>query len=269
MSTTPTPPASMINPRPSSAPKVMLIVGLSLIALVVLVGVILAAVFVRGGPVNTTEDLPAGTSVSVDVPSAAFTFRPSTDGLVHLSAHGTYLGRKPTLSAETSGGVTTITGGCSDQWFSFCSLDVTVTLPESLALTVQGTNGGITASGLTGPLRLDTTNGAIETTGSQGVVDLHTTNGAIRVVDAASGQVTATTTNGSVDASFVAAPTTVVATSTNGSITIRVPVDGVSYFVSARTTNGNTDTASVPNDRTSTRTITAATTNGNVRVEPR
>jgi hypothetical protein len=267
MTTTP-PPAPETSPRPSSAPRALLFVGLSLITLVVLAGVVLAAVFLRAGSVEISDDAPAGTRVSVEVPSAAFTFRPSTDGLVHIAAHGTYLGKKPTLTADTTGGVTTIKGGCADQWFGLCSLDVTVTLPAALELTVDGTNGSISASGLTGALSLETTNGAIETTGSEGQIDLRTTNGAIRVQDARSGQVTATTTNGSVDLSFLAAPATVVATSTNGSVTLRVPVDGVSYFVRARTTNGNTDTAAVPSDRTSTRTITAETTNGNVRVVP-
>ena len=85
---------------------------------------------------------------------------------------------------------------------------------------------------------------------------------------ATSADVTASTTNGSVDLGFVDPPTDVVARSTNGSVTVRVPVDGLTYFVTARTTNGTTNTDSVPSDRTSNRTITAETTNGSVNVVP-
>ena len=68
MTTTP-PPAPETSPRPSSAPRALLFVGLSLITLVVLAGVVLAAVFLRAGSVEISDDAPAGTRVSVDVPS--------------------------------------------------------------------------------------------------------------------------------------------------------------------------------------------------------
>ena len=255
------------NGHRSRANMIILIVGLSLVALVTVAGLLFAASF-RGGTVDQGDDLAAGTSVSVEIPNAALTFRPSDDDEIHVTMRGSYLGEQPRLESGTSGGVTTISGGCPRQWFSFCSLDVTVELPESLPLTVQGENGAITATGLTGRLSLGTTNGRIETDGTEGDIDLRTTNGAIRVRGATSADVTATTTNGSVDLAFTDPPTDVVARSTNGSVTVRVPVAGPTYFVTARTTNGTTNTDSVPSDRTSTRTITAETTNGSVNVVP-
>ena len=255
------------NGKRPSANTVILIVGLSLVALATVVGLVFAANF-RGGTVDQDDDLAAGTSVSVEIPNAALTLRPSEDDEIHVRMRGTYLGEKPRLETGTSGGVTTISGGCPRQWFSFCSLDVTVELPESLPVTVVGQNGAITASGLTGRLNLGTTNGRIETDGTEGDLDLRSTNGAIRVRGATSADVTAITTNGSVDLGFEDAPTDVAARSTNGAVTVRVPVDGLTYFVTARTTNGTTNTDSVPSDRTSNRTITAETTNGSVNVVP-
>lgn len=255
------------NGRRSSANMILLIVGLSLVALVIVAGLVFAQNF-RGGNVDLDDDLAAGTSVAVEIPNAALTFRPSDDDEIHVTMRGTYIGREPSLEAGTSGGVTTISGGCPRGWVSFCSLTVTVELPDSLPLAVEGENGAITASGLTGRLSLGTTNGRIETDGTEGDITLRTTNGAIRVRGATSADVTATTTNGSVDLGFLDAPTDVLARSTNGSVTVRVPVDGVSYFVTARTTNGTTNTDSVPSDRTSVRTIDVETTNGSVSVVP-
>ena len=77
----------------------------------------------------------------------------------------------------------------------------------------------------------------------------------------------ATTTNGSVELAFTDAPDAVDASSTNGSITVRVPVSGVSYLVSAQTTNGSVDSDTVPSDSTSRRSITAQTTNGGIAIQ--
>jgi DUF4097 and DUF4098 domain-containing protein YvlB len=186
---------------------------------------------------------------------------------VHVRMTGSYFGNEPTLTARTSGGVTEVRGGCRPQLFSRCSLTVAVQLPRSLPTTVNGENGRITASGLTGRISLSTTNGTIETLGTVGRVDLRTTNGDIRVTEAASASVAGTTTNGSVTMQFVSPPESVDAGSTNGSVTVRVPVDGVTYRVTAQTTNGNVDSGSVPSNSTSRRSITAQTTNGGITIQ--
>jgi len=255
------------NDRGASANRIILIVGLSLVVIVTVVGLIFALNF-RGGPVDQNADLAAGSRVAVDIPNAALSFRASNDDQVHVTMRGTYFGSTPTLKTRTSGEITTVSGGCSARWFSFCSLDVTIALPAQLPLIATGTNGAMMASGLTGELRLATTNGRIETDGTKGAIELRTTNGAIRVRGAASAKVTATTTNGSVELTFLEPPDDVVARSTNGSVTVRVPVDGVGYFVKAQTTNGTTNTDSVPGDGGFDRTIDVETTNGSVSVLP-
>jgi len=180
---------------------------------------------------------------------------------------GSYFGTEPTLSARTEGGVTEVRGGCRAQFFSRCSVTVTVQLPRALPVTAAGENGRIGASGLTGRVTLSTTNGQVETTGTVGRLDLRTTNGDIRVADATSKTVSASTTNGSVTLAFRDAPEAVDAGSTNGSITVRVPVDAVSYRVTAQTTNGSVTDDTVPSDSTSRRSITAQTTNGGITIE--
>ncbi len=253
--------------RRMSAPvRLGLFLGLVVVLLVVVGGVVVAVTNLRVGSVDLVAHETAGSSVTVRIPNAAFDFRPSADDLVHVTATGRYLGAEPRLAAETVDGVTTITGGCPNQWFGFCQLDVHVTLPAAVAVTVTSTNGRIATSGLTGPLRLTTTNGAISADGTRERLELHTTNGAIAVRNSSSNDAFATTTNGSVELAFIDPPRSVEAHSTNGAVTVRVPDDGTAYRVQARTTNGDTDTGSVPTDPAAAREIEAETTNGKVTV---
>jgi len=252
--------------RMSATVRLGLILGLVFVLIVVVGGVIVAVTNLRVGTVDLVANAPAGTSVTVSIPNAQLDFRPGNDDRVRVTATGRYLGAVPRLSADTVDGVTTITGGCPNQWFGFCQLDLSVSLPASVALAVTSTNGKITTSGLTGPLRLTTTNGAIQADGTRDRIELHTTNGAISVRDSSTGEAVATTTNGSVELVFRDPPRQVEARSTNGSVTVRVPDDGVAYRVQARTSNGDVDTGSVPSDPGAARRIVAETTNGRVAV---
>ncbi|KGJ72665.1 hypothetical protein GY21_13975 [Cryobacterium roopkundense] len=147
-----------------------------------------------------------------------------------------------------------------------CSLRLNVAVPASVSVDVDGRNGSITATSLIGNHRLHTTNGAIEVTETRGPLRLSSTNGAVRVMESHSNRVTASTTNVAVQLDFTSAPTTVEALSTNGAVPVRVPNTGVAHCVDPRTTNGKVETATVPSDRTATRTITAETTNGSVTI---
>lgn len=247
--------------------RTLLYILVPTVGVLVLVAAFVLALSGRSGPVDLRVDEAPGTSLSVQIPNAAMSLEASPDEAVHVRMTGSFFGTEPTLTLQTDGGVTEVRGGCRNQLFSRCALTVVVQLPRALPVTVVGENGRVTASGLTGRVTLSTTNGAIETDGTVGQVDLQTTNGDIRVLAATSKAVSTTTTNGSVELSFADAPDAVVARSTNGSITVRVPVSGVSYLVTAQTTNGTVNTDSVPSDSTSRRSIAAQTTNGAITVE--
>ena len=251
----------------------MLIVSLSVVAIGIAVGLVTIVSILRGGSIGgayaDTATVDAGTQVLATVSNASVALRPSPDDQVHVDARGTHFGRAPTLTVTTSGGVTTISGGCPSRWIGFCSVDLTVRLPATLPLNVVAQNGRISATSLIGALDLETTNGAILTWGSRGDLELRTTNGAIEVRDSGSRRVTATTSNGRSELSFQGPPSFAQVRSTNGAITVRLPSDGTSYRVDARTTNGKIESRSVPSDPSSRRSITAVTTNGTVTIEAR
>lgn len=263
----PTPPPPPAGKGPTPLWRTLLYIFIPIVGVLLLIAAFTIALWGRSGPVDQSADLAPGTSLSVELPNAVIILEPSADDEVHVRMTGSYFGNEPTLSARTEGGVTEVRGGCRAQIFSRCSVTVTVQLPRALPVTAAGENGRIAASGLTGRLTLGTTNGAIETVGTVGRVDLRSTNGDIRVTDAVSKSVAATTTNGSVTLHFVDAPEAVKAGSTNGQITVRVPVEGVSYRLTAQTTNGTVTDDTVPSDSTSRRSITALTTNGSITIE--
>ena len=267
------PPAEPSRPGLSPGARTALIVALVVGGVVTVVGLLLIGSVLRGaslgGSYTDRANVDAGTQVLATVPNASVALSPSTDGQVHVDARGTYLGNEPKLRVTTSGGVTTISGGCPTQWFGFCSVDLTIRLPADVPVTVLARNGRLSTTGLTGSLELETTNGRIQTDGSRGDLDLRTTNGGIEVRDSSSGRVSATTTNGGVELEFVDPPSDVEARSTNGRIVVRVPDDGEAYRVDARTTNGDVDSGTVPTEPSARRSITAATTNGTVTVASR
>ena len=263
----PNPPVRPAGTGPTPVWRILLYIFIPIVGLLLLIAVAVFALWGRSGSVDRSADLAPGTSLSVLLPNAQIVLEPSPDDQVHVRMTGSYFGTEPTLSARTEGGVTEVRGGCRSQFFSRCSVTVAVQLPRALPVTAVGENGRIAASGLTGRITLTTTNGVVETVGAVGRVDLQTTNGDIRVTDTTSKTVAASTTNGSVTLEFVDAPEVVDAGSTNGQITVRVPVDGVTYRVTAQTTNGSVTDDTVPSDSTSRRAITARTTNGAITVE--
>lgn len=127
-------------------------------------------------------------------------------------------------------------GGFFDMLFGNdgnASVDYDVTIPRASDLKVENTNGGITASDVSGTINLATTNGRIEALRCSGTINAGTTNGSIKaeLVAVASGKpMKFETTNGSISLavppSFAA---DVEAETTNGSIRTDLPVTTKSF----------------------------------------
>ena len=103
-----------------------------------------------------------------------------------------------------------------------------VTVPRSMNVEVENTNGTIRVEGVSGRLEADTTNGRIEFARCSGTLEASTTNGAIEaeLVSVSKGQpLRLSTTNGRITVSL---PSTlgadVDASTTNGSIKTDLPI---------------------------------------------
>jgi hypothetical protein len=268
-SSTPPPPPTPTEPgRLPRWAKWVLFGALPAVFLLLLGGIVLAGFALRGTTIAVSDSVAAGTELDARLGNAALEFVPGDDNEVSVTVAGVYIGPRPSVDVTTSGGITTITGGCRNRWFGFCRLAVTVEVPRDMPIRAAGENGGISASDLDGPLDLSTRNGGIETADTTGAMSLRTVNGPVRVSNSQSPSVDAATVNGDVTLEFGSAPERVIAVTTNGPVTVEVPTDGVRYAIDASTVNGEVDTDGVRNDPGANRLIRVSTTNGAVTVEP-
>jgi DUF4097 and DUF4098 domain-containing protein YvlB len=104
------------------------------------------------------------------------------------------------------------------------SVQYDVTVPRSMNLTIDNTNGGIDISDVRGSHQISNTNGHIELARCAGDVDAETTNGAIRA-----------------ELAEVNAGKSIRLETTNGRITVSLP-KSIAARVNASTTNGSIKT---------------------------
>jgi hypothetical protein len=148
---------------------------------------------------------------------------------------------------------------------TWCSTDFTITVPADMPVRVDGSDGGVTASGLHGAIDLDTDNGRIELVDVSGSIRVTNDNGSVIGTRLGVSNVDASTDNGRVELSFLDPPDDVRGRSQNGRVEVTVPDEEVAYQVQLDTDNGSTEIA-VRTDPASTHTIDLATRNGSVRV---
>ncbi|OKJ33214.1 DUF4097 family beta strand repeat-containing protein [Streptomyces sp. CB01580] len=148
---------------------------------------------------------------------------------------------------------------------SDCSSRHQVKVPRGVAVTVEGGNGKITASGFDTPLKLRNNNGTVTVRDSSGPLSLESHNGTVDAEGISAASVSAQCDNGRIRLGFASAPDLVKARSHNGSITIGLPGGSVKYAVSATAHNGRTS-VDVPRSDDSSHVVEARSNNGRITV---
>jgi DUF4097 and DUF4098 domain-containing protein YvlB len=144
------------------------------------------------------------------------------------------------------------------------NVEYEVTVPRSMNLEVENTNGAIDVDGVRGSHRISTTNGHIELVRCAGNVEAETTNGHIRaeLADVTPGKsVRLETTNGGITVSLPKSiATRIDASTTNGSVTTDLPVTITEVRRAALrgTINGGSNAE-----------LRLRTTNGSIKIEAR
>ncbi len=115
--------------------------------------------------------------------------------------------------------------------------NITVNLPESLALEFESSNGEIVVENSIGGMDCHTSNGAISLENTRGAGDLETSNGKIDVKNH-TGELSGTSSNGDVSAEVILprGGDCILKTS-NGKLTLAIP-DTTSAMIDAITSNG-------------------------------
>ena len=163
--------------------------------------------------------------------------------------------RAPRLRVDVNGADVRVHGGCGAVFFNRCSATVTVHVPPATPVDVSS-RGDVSASGLSGPVRLSTSSGDVTAGDVSGPAQLHTSSGDVQVHDLSgpatlesssgdveaddlsSSTVRASTGSGDVDLVFATAPASADAETGSGDVNLLVP-RSARYFVDAETSSGD------------------------------
>ncbi len=223
------------------------------------------------GQTDTTFAVPAGASLSVNNFGGAITVHGWNQDRVKVHAEH---GRRGRVEVSLLGSTVTVKSGSRQGPPSV--VDIEVTVPQAMALTLSGTYAEITVDGVTGPIRAETVDGEVNVRGGKGNISLSSIQGPVTLADAsgrievtsvnedvavsnASGELKVETTNGEVTLTGIRS-SSVEAATINGDVLYDGTItDGGSYSFSSH--NGDI-TVTVP-ERANV-TITAATANGEI-----
>ncbi|HEY7194747.1 MAG TPA: DUF4097 family beta strand repeat-containing protein [Gemmatimonadales bacterium] len=220
---------------------------------------------------DTTFAVPAGATLSVNNFGGGITIHGSTENRVKVHAE---TGRRGRVDVSLVGNTVVIKTGSREGAPSVIDIDVTV--PQSMPLTLSGTYADITVDGMQGAISVETVNGEVNVRGGKGNVTLHSIQGSVTLSDASgrievntvnedieltnvSGEIKAETNNGEVRLTGIRS-SSVDAGTINGDVLYEGTVtDGGSYSFDSH--NGDI-TVSIPENANVT--ITAATANGDI-----
>ena len=207
----------------------------------------------------------SGGQLSVKLDGGDLTLVPTDGDQVNLTGAVRYGLVRPTVSVDTAGTGVQISVSCP--WFADinCSADLTVAVPDGVAVTASTDTGDITASDLDN-LSLQSNTGDVQVNGGTGVVHLSTDTGQITGSAMDATDVTANADTGDVSLDFAQPPTDVSVQNDTGDVTVTLPPGAPPYAVSAHSQTGSTS-VEVATDPTSTDDIAASTDTGDVLVD--
>jgi hypothetical protein len=226
------------------------------------------------GPVNALRiDGTSGNDVAIEAGSGP-------DATVDSVAHGSF--RAPRVRVEANGASIRVSGGCRSFWLGRCHVDITVRVPPGTAVQVDASSGDVSASGLSGPVRLSTSSGDVSASDLSGPAALHSGSGDTDAHELAgtaslvsssgdvegngltSPAVEAHAGSGDVDLLFSTAPQSVDAETGSGDVSLLVPRTAA-YAVHAETSSGH-GVVGVRTDPHASRVLRARTGSGDINV---
>jgi DUF4097 and DUF4098 domain-containing protein YvlB len=154
--------------------------------------------------------------------------------------------------------------GCGFLSFG-CDTEYVVTVPKDLKVTVDSSSGDLKVSGLNGAV-LKSNSGKIEAHQMSGELRMNSSSGDLEADGLSAATVTSETSSGSAELIFDEAPTSVDVQSSSGDVTVLLPVGDETYKLDVDTSSGD-KSANVKIGSSSTRTIKAETSSGDVTVE--
>lgn len=190
---------------------------------------------------------------------------PSPDGDVHVLARVTYRSEKPELIQESTASGVLLDNRCAGGWwFASCSVDYEVQVPPAFAVDVDASSGGVVVRAVDGPVVVDVSSGDIEVQDVTAELSLRTSSGEVSGSGVRSQIVRAETSSGDIRLELATAPQELDAVASSGEIDIAVP--GTEAYRVAATTSAGEEQVDVRQDPSSTRSISATSSSGDVTV---
>ncbi|MFF3753772.1 DUF4097 family beta strand repeat-containing protein [Streptomyces sp. NPDC002018] len=238
-------------------------------------GALLLALAVSGCGGTDASDAPVekksfalgGKTLTIKTENSAVDLVPADVKTVEVTrqvAGWVFGGSGPHASWRMNGDTLSLTVKCRAV-VSDCEALHKVTVPRGVAVTVNGDNGKVVATGFDTGLKLRSDNGSVTVRDSSGPVDLVSDNGSITARGLSARTVSAKSDNGSVHLGLTAVPDSVDTVSDNGRILIDLPRSDTSYAVTAKSDNGGVE-VDVPTDGSSTHVVKARSDNGKITV---
>jgi len=183
---------------------------------------------------------------------------------ISVTEHISFRHTVPVTTHRAAAGTLTLDSNCPAG--ETCAVAYDITVPRPLTVRVSDAVGTIRLSSLSGQVTAHTDAGDVDLASMSGPINITGMAGSILGQNVSSSSASLHVTAGTINATFSAAPATLLATATAGSVTLRVP-GGVPYAVDASASVGSTQVSVIRSDA-SPHAITAWTTTGSVTIEP-
>lgn len=212
---------------------------------------------------RTNAFTPTSNRLVVDA-DGDVTIEPSSDGQVHVHTvvqHG--LGEPEIVQVSTPAGIR-LDAGCREVLAISCDVRHEIQVPPAFEVVVDGADGDVTASRLSGPLKVDRFTGDITAVDLTGPLDLRSSTGEITGDALRAEVVRVGSDTGDVRLELVVPPQSVDIATNDGEVDLAVPAD-TTYRVEAGSDSGE-ERVLVPIDPTSARTLRVDGDTGDVTV---
>jgi hypothetical protein len=185
-----------------------------------------------------------------------------TSGPLTVEEHISRGLQAPKRSRRVDGDRLTVRGTCTAFPQTFCSDDITVRVPSSVRVVVDGL--GVRVSGVSGAL-LESHGDDVEAESVSGTVRLRSHGGDVSAIGLRATTVDADSSGGDVSLTFAGSPQHVAANSSGGDVNLVLPDRSVAYRVETSASGGSAG-SEIRTDPTSPRLIRATSSGGDVMI---
>lgn len=205
------------------------------------------------------------TALNIQLDSGSITIERTSGHDIVVENSGARGLTTPTNHERVTGHILSIRSSCTPRIFNFCQRNYVIRVPNSVTITADTGQAGITVSGIDSSMSLETSQGDVSVVGAKGSVRVSTGQGEVMLSRIDASSVSASSGQGDVTVNFTSPPTSVTATSSQGGVTVGLPDGPATYHVKATSSQGSvTDT--VNESPSSSRAIHASSGQGNVVV---